>query len=630
VRILRVVAVVALVAGCKAKEPDLTAFRNNGCLELPNAQRFGLQADPNGNGLYWFERVMARDYDGIDIGFDRLIRYDLTTRRPTVLVERALAPLHFTKTGDPIVVVKYQNRTLATIRDGRLQSLTPDWFDVSDAEPIDRTNLAVLAGADNKTSVFLLDLDRPRPVHLIDADVVLSAMPRTVFVRNADKAYAVDIATGTAEDRVVPSKAMPDEELIYFVEDRSVMMRSMRTTDGKKLVDDRRDWMLIHQTGSVLARAGAFKEQYAYLLAGGTATPLPKLTGGTSIVGTTKLGDAMWSLIGHNTANYDGDLHTVAHESDVCILDTKVDQLHIDSRTIPSRFAAKSEAFWRIVQNYPTAKWQLLDFPGYAPAVSATFDEDAGNDLDKLRARTREIHKTVTSMFGDEELVTELAFQDGRESSYRWRRERLRGRSLVGIGDVKLDDASELDVDLADLVLEKRDDDTRIKCQGKLTNLRSVTLVDLQVRCVAGDLERVIPIAKLEPKQTFAFDNTFPAKENDVLLVEVFRGRDILILRNKTVEDRDAALYDFFIKLHADTNLALREHDKTNRFYVQLQMPWKARIGDVDLATVKTAFDRIDAARALFEIGADAELELEVFVDRKRYGWDGEQLTFIE
>jgi hypothetical protein len=234
---------------------------------LPNAPRHSLRADPNGNGLYWLERVMARDYDGADISYDRFVRYDLTTKRATAITEGAMGPLNFTRTGDPLVLVKYEYRTLVHIHDnGYVQSLTPSWFDVTDVEPIDRTNLSVLAGADSKTAVYLLDLDRPRPAHLTDADILLSAVPRTVFVRHADKGYAVDIATGKRDERDVPTAAMPDKDLIYFVDDRTIMMRSLRTNEVTKLLDERRDWTLLHQAGSVIARASANKEHHAYLL----------------------------------------------------------------------------------------------------------------------------------------------------------------------------------------------------------------------------------------------------------------------------------------------------------------------------------------------------------------------------
>jgi hypothetical protein len=622
---------LVLLAACKAKEPDLTAFRNNGCLELPNAQRHSLRADPNGDGLYWFERVMARDYDGADISYDHLVRYDLTTKRSTVIVARALGPLNFTKTGDVLAVVKYEYRTLVNIRDGYVQSLTPDWFDVSDVELIDRTNLSLLAGADAKTAVYLLDLDRPRPAHLSDADILLSAVPRTVYIRDGNDAFAVDIATGKRDARDVPGKAMPDEDLIYFIDDRTVMMRSLRTNEVTKLLDERRDWTLRHQAGSVLARAHAVKEDHAYLLANGTATRLPLMLGGTSIVGTTQQGDTLWGLIGHNTANYDGDFITLAHESDVCMLDTKAGQMQIQTRTLPARYAAKETEFWRVVeQKYPTARWQVLDGQGYAPSLSVHFAEDGGNDLDKLRDRAREVHKAITTMFGDQELVTELTFEDGRHASYRWRREPLRGRAHAGIGDLKLLDPADFDLEITDLVAEKIDDDERIKCEGKLTNLRTVTLVDLQVRCIAGDLERVIPIAKIEPKQTVTFAHAFEAKVNDYLAVEVFRGRDILLLLDKARNAQTETFHDFFVKLHADTRLAERELRRDKEFFVQLKAPVKARLGDIELDTVKKAYEQIDAARALFEIDEDVELELELYIEYKRYAWDGEKLTLLD
>ena len=624
---------VALLASCKAKEPEQTAFRPDGCLDLPSMSRYLIQADPNGGGLYWFDRVVARNYDGNDVSYNRLIRYDIAKHQTTVLRDRVTSPLLFTANGDPLFIqYNGDNKALVQTRpDGHMQFVTPDYFDVVDVEQIDPRRFAVLANADGKSAVYLLDLDRPRPTLLFDADVLLSATRTTIYVRIGDKSYAVDIATGAKEERTVPPKAMPDEEHAYEAVGGKITSRSMRTNDEPRmLVDDRRDYTLLHQTDSVLARAGKGDEHFAVWLRGGTATTLPRLRGGTSFVGVTKLGADTWAIVGHNTSNYDGDLYTLTHEGDICLIKPKTIDLEMKSRTLPARYAVKEIEFWAAAAKYPTARWQIFDYMDTPPAVSALFSEDGGDDLDKLRERAREVHKSVTTMFGDPELVTDLAFDDGRTATYRWRRERLKYRATAGIGDAKLWDPAEFDVTVTDLV-DERTDDNKIKCSGKLTNVRTVTLVDLNIRCIGSDQDRVIPIAKIEPNQTINFSQTFDAKVADVVFVEVFQGREQLALIDLEVAAKDRALYDFFVKLHGDTRLALREHDFTKRFYVQLQTPEKQKQSELDLAMVAKAYDTIDKARAQFTLAdPEAELELHIYVERKNYSWDGVKLALVE
>ena len=211
---------------------------------------------------------------------------------------------------------------------------------------------------------------------------------------------------------------------------------------------------------------------------------------------------------------------------------------------------------------------------------------------------------------------------------HRGAAERLKYRATAGIGDAKLWDPAEFDLEGSDLVDERTDDD-KINCSGKLTNVRTVTLVDLEVRCLGGDRERVITIPKIEPKETITFSKKFPAKAGDVVFIEIYQGRDVLGLRDLKIAAKDRALYDFFVKLHGDTRLALREHDFKTKFYVQLQTPEKQAFSTLDLAMVAKAYDPIDLARAQFE-KPDVDLELNIYVERKNYSWDGVKLNLVE
>lgn len=617
-----VIVGLLLLAACKAKEPSVK--REGGCLALPPAARHTLRADPRGQGLYWIETVIGRSYDGEDMTRERLVRYDLARDVLEVVREYVASPIQFTKRG---VLVRNAGATapLLDIEDGHVQAVTPPYFDVRDVEPITDTQVAVLANADGKSSVFVLDLARPRPVHLIDADVLLSAVPGTVYVRDGTAAYAVEVATGAREPRDVPGAAMPDRDLIYFVESDRVHVRSLRTGERRVLVDEARAWKLLHQPGSVLARAGT-APAYAFELAGGEAMRLPVLKGGTSVVGTTRLADGTrWALIGHNTSNLDGDLATATHEADVCTLDAAASELTFESRTLPARYAARGDAFWAAGEKLvPDAKWQVFDSVGGPASVYIEVKDDGGDDLARLRDRVREVHRGVTRLLDDEEQRTHLEFRDGRVAIFRWRRDRLRGRASAGIGDVVISDPADFDVALADVVDEQEGD--QLRCSLKLTNLRTVTLLDLQVRCVGGDGERVIAVPRIEPKQTLELAKTFAVPERGEPFVEVFRGREPLVALDVAEEERARRRYDLFAGLQRDTQLALRSHDVTDgRFYVELQT--RAGVAEVDADRVRSAAARIEAARTELGTVGDAELELQVLVDRKRHDWNGSALV---
>src|SRR5690349_2469833 len=101
--------------------------------------RYLIQADPNGGGLYWFDRVVARNYDGDDVSYNRLIRYDFAKHEEKVLRDRVTSPLLFTTNGEPLFLL-YVGETKALVKtrpDGHMQFVTPDYMDIVDVEQID-------------------------------------------------------------------------------------------------------------------------------------------------------------------------------------------------------------------------------------------------------------------------------------------------------------------------------------------------------------------------------------------------------------------------------------------------------------------------------------------------------------
>jgi hypothetical protein len=169
------------------------------------------------------------------------------------------------------------------------------------------------------------------------------------------------------------------------------------TNEVRTLVEDRRDWTLLHQNTSVLARAGMSNSQHAVLLADGKATQLPRLRGGTALVGVEQVGGITYALVGHNTSNTGDALWTSMHEADVCILDTKKDLVEIETRSLPARYMPKSKAFWAAVNAIPNTRWQILDELGSPPMMHVNIDENGSSDVTLLRDRAREIHNSPTS-----------------------------------------------------------------------------------------------------------------------------------------------------------------------------------------------------------------------------------------
>src|SRR3954454_21653813 len=121
------VLVVSLVACSRARHAA-----NDRCLSVAPAVRGSLTAGPDGETLYWLERVRRYDFDANLDATWRVVQYDLRTQRETVLFETAAAPIRFIG-GDLVALQGTDHLRLVLLgSDGHLQELTPEKLDVQD------------------------------------------------------------------------------------------------------------------------------------------------------------------------------------------------------------------------------------------------------------------------------------------------------------------------------------------------------------------------------------------------------------------------------------------------------------------------------------------------------------------
>jgi len=623
----------ALVLGCLLAACEKPAVDHPGdCLPLPGAMRTQLTADPRGGGLYWFEPVRRWDYEAQLSYYWKLVRYDLRTHHLETLYDHVEAP--FYAFDDELLMIRADKdrRLVLASRGGKLQELLPDYLSPVDVERIDDDSLAVLADGDGARAVYTLDLARPRPHHLLDADTVLSSKDGVVYAWVGRDGVAVDVASGTRTEFTQRDKSMPlGDELIYVDGDELVAM-SMRDGTTHPVIDERHPWKLVHQAGSVLARtrpAGGRSD--AVLIEPGRVTPLPVVLGGTSILATARADDQLWALVGHDTAHFDGDLADTEAETEVCMLPAG-GQVTFKTRTVPGRFAHAQrvidEAIARVA---PGAGYQILDTPGLATEVFVEVPEPGGDDLAAMRARVTQIAEHVTALLEDPEIMTEVRFADLRLAVYRWRRVRLGPRAWAGMGDVTLADPAGFDLELSDLVDQRRSDPDQIECEGTLANLHEEPLTDVEVRCILGDRSDVIHVPELGTGETYHFHETFDVDDDAEPLFEVYRKREPL-----TVHDRDAAartrdLLAFATKIYRDTDLALISHEIKGKFEVALlaRRGFDRRTPDERYQAVDRAYRAYDAGlRAHYDLPEDLTLSLTIDVEHSptSYTYDGARL----
>ncbi|MDB4957112.1 MAG: hypothetical protein JWO36_4681 [Myxococcales bacterium] len=628
-RLGAVLAMVLVLTACKPK-PDSQAD----CLALPGANRSNLVSDPNGGGLYWFEPVYSYSYDAELRGYKKLVRYDLETKRVETVQDHVEAPIRFI--GSNLLVRRVTDHTwLALVnRDGVIQSLTPDFLGVLDFELIDRHTIALLADGDGPRAVYTLDLDRPRPHHLIDATSLLSTSHGKVFVMAGHETIGIDPATGKRDPVVLDKPFVAQGDDAWYVSDSTVHARSLSSGQERIAVPTKLPWKLVYEADVVLARTSPERiPSHASLLRSGAVIPLPLIRGGSSILEATIQGDQTWALIGHNTANYNGDLADRSSETEVCRLPNAND-LWLETRAVPKRFLTKrAEVFAALQKISPRATLQLLDNTGYPTTVYIELAEPGGDDLALMRARVRDVHRRVSSILEEREIRTFVRFSDQKSAMYRWRRYRLSDRPAAGMGNVFMTDAADFEVELRNLKTSRVG--THILCSGDLVNTHERTLENLEVQCITGDRKRRILVPPLDGLATYHFAHTLDAQPEDQPGFQVFRGREPIETRDAAFEARMHRIYDIGTAMYADSQLAIQEYNLTDdalHFVLDAPIGFDKEPEDVRAKIVAKAYRQFETLRdpSWFNDDLPLTLRIEVTGSSVSYDFDGTRLSLVE
>ena len=610
---MRLLVLAALCACAKGVDGPGT------CLALPATERDGLATD--GDALYWLEQVRTYNYDGELRGYNQLVRMDVDTRETTVLVDHAVAPIVFLQ-GKPVVrrsLSPHENTALVMVEDGgRIDVLAPPTYDVLDIEPVDTHTLAFIANGNGKRAIYTLSTEHPRPKYLIDADDVLATYDHHVLAGVDDKVVSIDLATGDRATFPLKPHTTPQGKYALAVKDNGVVAHDVPGDKDLKVVTERGVWHLVHQLDSTLVRAAPqIDVSRAFLVTSGAATPLPNIEGGATIGNAVRVRGKLWAIIAHNTPNYVADFGESITEADVCSL-PETGSVKFPTRSVPARYLDKQDAVFRIAREIDhKATIQILDDLG-APTTVHIEVPDKRGDLDALRARARALHPRVTSLLGDRDAQTELELADHRSAYVRWSRERLRATVTAGMGDAQLYDPADYDVEVRDLV--DTADGEHVHCKGTLANLRDKPLAQVEVRCVAGDRDRVIRVPDLAASATFAFDETFDGESNDVAGLSVYAGTEPLFARDVDADTHTRALLDMALAAYGDAQLALVEHKSAA---VTLLGP-----EGFDKQPLE---QRERAANAAYEryagLGKELVLTIQVRLSNVTYTFDGVSLT---
>jgi hypothetical protein len=483
---------------------------------------------------------------------------------------------------------------------GAVQDIVEGHFEVTDYELIDDHTLALLVAGDGERAVYTVDLDRPRPQHLIDADILLSTSQGRVFVvTKDDQGILIDPKSRAQQTFTWTAGSVPVEDNLLFVKDQSVVTRNMRSGNDRPIISHARDWKLRHQSGSVLARTPPRNEvSYAALFTNGEVRNLPDVRGGASIISTTNVGDQVWALVGHNTTNYIGDLAKTDAEADICLL-PKSGHVTFATRAAPARFVDR----WQKLNDAAAAlggKVQILENHLEPVTVYVALEKvPGGMDHVQMRKHVEAVHARVTSYLGDREIQTEVRFSDGRTGIQRWRRSRLRDRIIVGMGDALVPDPASFDVEVPDLKYDEHD--KRARCKGTLVNTQARALEDIHIRCWHGRTPEHV-VAKIEPGARHSFEVSNEDIEASQSLQVVLDGERLEVMRSD-INARRQKVFELAVQIHDETGLTLYSHDidEDISLTVEAEAPFVKLSSEEQTKVAADALKRFDGLRAIYE-----------------------------
>jgi hypothetical protein len=623
-----------LLFACSSKTKTAPVDQPGSCLPLPPALRFHIEPDPRGDGLYWMEAVEYFDYLSGLRSFENLIRYDFRTRTQSIVTDHVVKPLLFSG-GDVYVRRSYGDKQeFVHIDKGkRVHTLTPDYMDVHDVLQVDENTFALLADGDGFRAVYILTTDRPRPRYLHDADTLVGVDAKHVLIEKGVDTLAVEIATGKTTPFVnVPGATVLGTDA-FIVENEQVRNYQLMGGENRIVIDRRAPWKLVFQRDSVLARTAPKDDRSeAFLIEKGKATPLPSVSGGTSIYGTARLGSRMWALIGHNSANSILDPAETVTESEVCSLPSGGPVIW-QTRIVPGRFLAKSDRLMgALMREAPGAGVQIAEDYNYPVAVSVTMQtEYARRDYAKMRKRVAEIHEEATKLLEDPDVRTEVTWADGWIAIRAWRRDRLRESTSVGMGDALLANPQDVDVIVRNLVDAHTEGE--FECSGSITNTHAEKLENLLLRC-GSDRQFSIHIPVLEGNETKEFKKIWPQGEEDTWispLFEITQNGELLQMIDEAHERQTERLLDLCERQYAASKITMLTHTIDRNVSLSFWAPEEfVKYTDAErLAVVKDLYRRFQAVTSIYELPSTTPISLviSVHMHADTYDYDGVQLT---
>jgi hypothetical protein len=602
----------------------------DGCLPLAPAVRYRLAAAPDGSSLYWFERLRNYDYDSDLDSSLRLMRYDVRSRETKEVFENATPPIRFI--GGQLLALRVRDseaRLVLVGNDGHLQELTDTTLDVYDVELVDSHTIAFLASGVGATAVYTLDLSELRHYPLVDADTLLGTSAGTVFVRQGDDVVAVNTKTKAVTRSAYVMRSVGLGDHLFYVENGTVIAQDITSGSPKPTITTERAWKLAHQGDTILARTAVDdSKSFASVVTGERVVPLPTVTGGASIVATAQIGAKTWALVAHNTANYIGDVGDTDAEADVCLLPSTT-EVSYPTRIVPARYVERSEQLFEALRAIaPKAVLQLSDHNRDPVTVFVELrGETGGGDFAAMRKRTREVYDSVTRLLNDREIRTEIVFDDERHGYYRWRRDRLRYRTTVGMGDAVVSDPADFDFEVSGLDNKVQDEKT-ITCSGTLRNLGKAIEGGFDIQC-SGNRKHLIHVDQLGANEAKKFAQTFemsPDGERPFLRVLV-EGKPSEV-RNADEEDLAGRVFDVAVDAYAASKLFLeRHHVSEGELYITLHAApeFLVQAPDQQERAVRAAYEKYLALRALYELDPKAPVSMHVDVERtdSTFDFDG-------
>jgi len=254
--------------------------------------------------------------------------------------------------------------------------------------------------------------------------------------------------------------------------------------------------------------------------------------------------------------------------------------------------------------------------------------ERGGRDPTVMRERTRAVHGIVASILNDREARTVVRFADARIGVHRWRRDRLRYRTTVGMGDTLMSDPADFDFEVSDLKNEKQEG--KISCAGTLRNLTAKP-AKIGIKC-SGNRAHVIDL-ELSPNESKLFSQTFVVSDvGEGAYLEVIADGKPQLPRESALETRSEAVFELAAEVFASTALALVRHrvsDDGSRVELEAAPEFLRLAPPAQDEAITKAYEQYAGLRGIYRVDPKSPLRLELTVELSDdwFAYDGTTVT---